>query len=177
MGLNNESCHTENNIKFPFKDDCSLDKSVSLGEINSYEYNNLGLFLNNEFQLKDKSLLPLITHNEPTSNPDQVNHLTYPFDDDCSLHNSLYLGKVNSNKYNRNNGILFNKEFQLKEKDSISLWTHNKPTSNTDQVMHLTDLNKNKLNPKPLFQVKKENEPPEFFPENEINNCIRKFDI
>ena len=186
MGLNNESCHTENNIKFPFKDDCSLDKSVSLGEINSYEYNNLGLFLNNEFQLKDKSLLPLITHNEPTSNPDQVNHLTYPFDDDCSLHNSLYLGKVNSNKYNRNNGILFNKEFQLKEKDSISLWTHNKPTSNTDQVMHLTDLNKNKLNPKPLFQVKKENteiskakkEPsPKFFPENKINNCIRKFDI
>ena len=56
MGLNNESFDSENNIKFPFKDDCSLDKSVSLGEINSYEYNNLGLFSNNEFQLKGKSL-------------------------------------------------------------------------------------------------------------------------
>ena len=93
---------------------------------------------------------------------------------------------MNSNKYNRNNGILFNKEFQLKEKDSISLLTHNKPTSSTDQVIHLTDLNANKLNSKSLFVVEKENteiskakkEPsPEFFPENEINNCIRKFDI
>ena len=56
MSLNNESCDLKNNIKFPFKDDCSLDKSVSLEEINSYEYNNLGLFSNNEFQLKGKSL-------------------------------------------------------------------------------------------------------------------------
>ena len=186
MGLINESCDSENINKFPFKDDCSLDKSVSLGEINSYEYNNLGLFSNNEFQLKDKSLLPLFTHNKPTSNPDQVNHLTNSFNDDCSLHNSFYLGKVNSNKYNRNNGILFNKEFQLKEKDSISLLTHNKPTSSTDQVIHLTDLNANKLNSKSLFVVEKENTEiskakkeslPEFFPENEINNCFRKFDI
>ena len=84
---------------------------------------------------------------------------------------------MNSNKYNRNKDIFSNNEFQLKEKDSLSLSTHNKPTSKTDQVMHLADLNANKLNPKPLFQVKKENEPPEFFPENEINNCIRKFDI
>ena len=93
---------------------------------------------------------------------------------------------MNSNKYNRNKDIFSNNEFQLKEKDSLSLSTHNKPTSKTDQVMHLADLNVNKLNPKPLFQVKKENteiskakkEPsPKFFPENKINNCIRKFDI
>ena len=145
MGLINESYDSKNNNKFPFKDDCSLDKSISLGEMNSFENNDLGIFSNNNFQLKDKDFLYLLTHNEPTSNPDQVNHLTYSFNDDCSLHNSFYLGKVSSNKYNRNNGILFNKEFQLKEKDSISLLTHNKPTSNTYQVMHLTDLNKNKL--------------------------------
>ena len=64
---------------------------------------------------------------------------------------------MNSNKYNRNNGILFNKEFQLKEKDSISLFTHNKPTSSIDQVIHLTDSNSNKLNRKSLFVVEKEN--------------------
>ena len=56
MGLINKSYDSENINKFPFKDDCSLDKSVSLGEMNSYEYNNLGLFSNNEFQLKGKSL-------------------------------------------------------------------------------------------------------------------------
>ena len=93
---------------------------------------------------------------------------------------------MNSNKYNRNKDIFSNNEFQLKEKDSLSLSSHNKSTSKTDQVMHLADLNANKLNRKSLFVVEKENteiskakkEPsPEFFPENEINNCIRKFDI
>jgi len=90
---------------------------------------------------------------------------------------------VNSNKYNRNNGIFSNNEFQLKEKDSLSLSTHNKPTSKTDQVMNLTDLNANKLNRKSLFVVEKENTEiskaiketsPEFFPENEINNSYKQ---
>ena len=61
MGLNNESCDLENNYKFPFKDDCSLDKSESLGEMNSYENNDLGIFSNNNFQLKDKDFLYLLT--------------------------------------------------------------------------------------------------------------------
>ena len=134
----------------------------------NYDYGGNNLFLQKDRDFYNFSQMRDYSFN--TNLEDRINPLRYSENED-------------SIGYNQRRGNLFNCELSNINDDYYNTLFTNSINSNTNKESYLTELEDKKPKTRPLFDIKKDeieeikDIPPEYFPEDTINDIIKQLNI
>ena len=134
----------------------------------NYDYGENNLFFQKDRDFYNSSQMRDYSFN--TNNEDRINLLCYSENED-------------SIGYNQRRGNLFNCELSNINDDYYNTLFTNSINSNTNKESYLNELEDKKTKTRPLFEIKKDEMeeikdiPPEYFPEDIINDIIKQLNI